>query len=178
MVTRTATVESAAPMGTVEPTRWPTPLEFLRLRCPICWQGAMFRSPIHMNASCPSCGHTYDRGHGYFLGAMMFSYAIVVALEAGILLGFRATGMSWPWALGSAVATVPIIGPLLAFPYSRLWWVMVERRYLHGGEEDDAGLKAELARRGAVQAARQAAAATGTPAPAPTTETLRQGDPR
>jgi len=40
MVTPPTAAEPAAAMGTVEPTRWPTPLEFLRLRCPIC------RAPI------------------------------------------------------------------------------------------------------------------------------------
>ncbi len=160
MVAPEQSATSAPTMGTVEPTRWPTPLEIARLRCPVCCEGQMFRTPLRMNASCPRCGHTYDRGHGYFLGAMMFSYTIVVVLEAAILIGLRATGLSWPWALGLSVATVPIIGPFLAFPYSRLWWVMVERRYLHWGEEDDAGLKAELARRGAAHAARAARAGT------------------
>lgn len=158
MVVSPRNAEAPAPLVTVEPTRWPTPLEVLRLRCPICWQGAMFETPVRMNASCPSCGHTYDRGHGYFLGAMMFSYTIVVVLEASLLIGLHAGGLDWLLALGIAVATVPVVGPLLAFPYSRLWWVMVERRYLRWGEEDDAGLKAELARRSAAHAARAGSA--------------------
>ncbi len=140
--------------------RWPTPREFLTLRCPLCWGAPMFRSPLHMNAACAQCGHSYDRGNGYFLGAMMFSYTIVVVFLAAVVVSLRFCGVSWPMTLIVGSVLIPIIGPLVAFPYSRLWWVMIERRALRGGEGQDAELRAELAsrkRRAAARAAESAA---------------------
>lgn len=114
----------------------------LTLRCPRCWQGAMFASPVRMNASCPACAYQYDRGNGYFIGAMYSSY--------GLSLGFCAllAGALWlaEWGVWPIVATcgaaIAVLGPLVIFPYSRLLWVWVERDgWLHDGQEDVASLR-------------------------------------
>lgn len=132
--------------------RMPTFSEVARLQCPICWQAPMFRTPIAMNAECPACGHHYDRGNGYFLGAMMFSYTIVVLLLAVLVTAMRFAGASWTACIVAGAVAVPIIGPFFAFPVSRFWWVFIERRSLRDGEAQDAALKAELASRRAAAA--------------------------
>ncbi len=138
---------SAPPPAGAGPLRWPTAMEALRLRCPLCWRGAMFATPIRMNQTCPDCGHVFDRGHGYFLGAMMFSYALVVLWLTLLVVALRVAGLDWTPALVASALTIPLVGPLVAFPYSRLWWVTIERRMLRRGEEADSALRAELARR-------------------------------
>ncbi len=150
-VTADAAALSATSPASVAPLRWPTASEVLRLRCPLCWRGAMFATPLRMNPTCPSCGHQFDRGHGYFLGAMMFSYALVVLWLALVVAALRVGGFGWSAALVAAALTIPMVGPLVAFPYSRLWWVTIERRMLRRGEEGDRALHAELARRRGVR---------------------------
>ena len=152
--TRSKANPPANPTNPTSPTdplptelRWPTPMEFLRLRCPVCWQGAMFHSPLGMNPSCDHCGHTFDRGNGYFLGAMFASYTIVVVFEAVLIGALRAAGLDWLTVLVAGAASIPIIGPLVAFPYSRVMWVMSERRLLRWGEDEDAALRDELGKR-------------------------------
>ncbi|HAN30107.1 MAG TPA: hypothetical protein DCQ06_00785 [Myxococcales bacterium] len=107
----------------------------------------MFRRPWAMFASCDVCSHEFDRGHGYFLGAMFFSYTIVVLVEAVLMALMRISGLSWQTCLSAAVLSVFALGPLLAFPLSRWLWVTIERRFLHDGEDQDAALRAELVRR-------------------------------
>ena len=135
--------------------RWPTAKEFLTLRCPICWQAPMFRHPLGMNRTCSHCGYTYDRGHGYFLGAMFGSYAIVVILEALLITAMVLAGLTLWTILAVAAAAVFVLGPLIAFPFSRLIWVMTERRSLRWGEDDDDDLRAELDRRRSSQASQR-----------------------
>ncbi|MCO4762520.1 MAG: DUF983 domain-containing protein [Myxococcales bacterium] len=107
----------------------------------------MFAHPLKMHARCTSCGHSFDRGNGYFLGAMFMSYALVVLIEVAVIAGLLLAGLGWWTIVIVAAALVPVIGPLVAFPYSRVIWVMIERRMLHWGEEDDAALRQELTRR-------------------------------
>lgn len=152
------------PAGPPLPEMLPAALPFgrkalraLQLRCPVCWQGAMFRHPLAMHPTCPACHYRFDRGHGYFLGAMYTSYAISLILGgslaaallwAGVLhLAFPPTGSD---LVGYAVlaAFLLVIGPLVAFPYSRVLWVWAERDgHLHDGEEDVAWLQRDAAER-------------------------------
>lgn len=140
-----AMIENDSPRASA--LRWPTISEFLRLQCPICWGGAMFRHPLGMKSACDHCHYKYDRGHGYFLGAMFASYTIVVIIEAMIVSGLRLAGLDWTTSLIICALSVLIVGPLVAFPYSRILWVMVERRLLRWGEDADDSLRAELERR-------------------------------
>src|SRR5437016_12494611 len=48
----------------------------IRQRCPVCLQGAMFRGRFEMSATCPVCGHRFEREPGFFQGAMYVSYGI------------------------------------------------------------------------------------------------------
>lgn len=122
----------------------------LRLRCPACWQGAMFAHPLKMNEHCPHCNYQFDKGNGYFIGAMYSSYT----LSLGIAMALA--GLLWwlgwsTWAIVAASsAAVVLVGPLLVFPYSRVLWVWVEREgWLHDGSEDNVALRRRyLAQRG------------------------------
>lgn len=148
--------QHAPPSPLPSELRLPTLSEVATLRCPICWQAPMFRTPLAMHADCPACGHHFDRGNGYFLGAMMFSYTIVVALLAVMVTVMRFAGASWTACIIAGAVAVPLIGPFFAFPVSRFWWVFIERRSLRDGEAADAALKAELAARRAASARAEA----------------------
>lgn len=110
----------------------------LTLHCPICWRGKMFRHPLAMNDACAECGWTFDRGNGYFVGAMYFSYWLAVAFGAVVVLllwALDAPMQAWPFVVGPLMLA---FGPLVAFPYSRLMWIWSEQRTLYWTAEDDA----------------------------------------
>lgn len=61
--------------------------EGMRLRCPACGQGRIFRTFSAMNSECPHCGVVFEREEGDFLGAMVVAYSITaVLIAAGILI--------------------------------------------------------------------------------------------
>ncbi len=104
----------------------------------------MFAHPLKMNAQCSHCGHVFDRGNGYFIGAMYSSYLIstgsgILLLAALVLTGhlslhFPFTERDW-LALVAVAVFVLVLGPLITFPYSRVFWVWAERNGLwHHGD--------------------------------------------
>jgi len=60
----------------------------LRLRCPRCRQGRVFRGwPNRIFPRCPLCGLSYFRESGYYLGGMILTYVFTsLVLVASYLL--------------------------------------------------------------------------------------------
>src|SRR5438128_12524856 len=55
----------------------------LKLKCPNCGLGSLYRSPFRMNPSCLHCDLVFEREQGYFIGAI---YINVIATETTLLL--------------------------------------------------------------------------------------------
>lgn len=98
----------------------------LRLRCPVCLRGALFRSLLGMHKECPVCGLFYEREHGYFLNSMFIAYAVgfLILIPSAILLALNEASI----ALFSIVivAITVIVWPLV-FRYSRAIWMYVDQ---------------------------------------------------
>jgi len=78
----------------------------LRLRCPYCHRGKLFRGwPNRMFRHCPNCGLPYLRESGFYLGGMILTYifttfAVLAIFTVSLLLpGFGLTegteGLLW-----------------------------------------------------------------------------------
>lgn len=112
----------------------PAPVSALRAvlqtRCPQCRRGAMYRSFMTMNEHCPVCGLKYERGPGYFTGAMYFSYGMGIPLIALLTLVAWRFRPSWPLYQLVAVAWVVFL-PLvpLVWRYSRAIFLHVDRYF-------------------------------------------------
>lgn len=105
----------------------------LRRRCPVCGQGAMFRSHFKINPTCPSCHVTFWRDPGEVLGAMYFDWTAAMftflALWAVLAWLTNLSDLAQFFILSTAAAAAVII----CYPWSRsLWTVLV---YLSGGIE-------------------------------------------
>ena len=100
----------------------------LRMRCPRCRQGRMFRGSFAMNDPCPVCGLLFQREEGYFLGAMYGSY-VLGSVVLGLLYLLAAALL--PEQNGAIVVLVALIPYLFFVPvifrYSRVTWVYFER---------------------------------------------------
>jgi len=100
----------------------------LRQRCAECGRGRIFRGPLAMNVVCPDCGCRFERGPGYFTGAMYFSYALGIPLIAvGVLVG-KLLAPSWSLVGLLAAAWVAFL-PLApaTFRYSRVLFIHLDR---------------------------------------------------
>jgi uncharacterized protein (DUF983 family) len=95
----------------------------LRLRCPLCGEGKLFRNWLVMHRQCPYCGVTFEREPGFFLGSIYINYgltALIVAVAYPLLL-FVWQMPEQPLLIGAVAFTV--IFPVLLFPWARSLWI-------------------------------------------------------
>ncbi len=101
----------------------------LLLRCPRCGRSPVFRRLFLMNQRCATCLLEFDRGTGYWLGAMMFNMGFAIgAVIVVFLLALWATSPdpNWDAAIYITIGAAALI-PLLFFPFSRTLWIAAER---------------------------------------------------
>jgi uncharacterized protein (DUF983 family) len=95
----------------------------LRLRCPLCGTGKLFRTWFKMLPSCSHCRLKFEREPGYYLGSIYINYGLTaVLMTAGYMLG-----IVFKWAAPSVLLwtafAFTIVFPLLMFPFSRALWL-------------------------------------------------------
>lgn len=95
----------------------------LRLRCPLCGQGKLFRGWLTMHPECPNCRVKFEREPGFFLGSIYINYgltALIVAIGYPVLL-FGGYVAETPLLIASLVFVV--LFPILLFPWARSLWL-------------------------------------------------------
>ncbi len=111
----------------------------VRMRCPRCLRGRLFRGLLDMWERCPVCGLRFEREAGYFTGAMYASYLIALPLVFAIfgvmwLFSSRTLLAAEVLLLVTAVLFVPLVP--LVFRYSRVLWLYFDWRF---GPDREAG---------------------------------------
>jgi uncharacterized protein (DUF983 family) len=98
----------------------------LRLRCPNCRQGPVLaRWPNKILPACPHCGLSYFRESGYYIGGMIITYGLTLAVVIPVFLlslllpDFPGLSDSARFALWVLFA-VPLSIALMPYSYS-LW---------------------------------------------------------
>ena len=94
----------------------------LRLRCPNCGGGPLFKNWLQMQARCPVCRMRLERGEeGYQVGAYMFNIVGAELFFAAIFLSIVA--YRWPtppWdALLYGGMVMMVVTPVLFYPFSK-----------------------------------------------------------
>jgi uncharacterized protein (DUF983 family) len=116
-----------SPPPTIARPRRPTvrraALRAVRLRCPRCGRGKLFEGFLAMRERCPTCLLTFEREHGFFVGAIYINYAgtVLVALASFHALELF-TPVPFAWRLGIAVACAAIF-PLFFYRYAKSLWL-------------------------------------------------------
>ncbi len=101
----------------------------LRLRCPRCGRGPLFRGPFKMLHNCPECHLRYEREQGYFLGAIYLNYAATVMVAvAGYFILDRYAGLSLELQL-ALWGTFSIVFPLWCFRYGKSLWLALDHYF-------------------------------------------------
>lgn len=95
-------------------------------RCPRCGGGHVYQGWFRMHERCPTCGIRFEREPGFFVGAYLMNFAIVIVLlfiECMAFVGWKAThqdaGVTVPIVAGLIIA---VVAPLFFYPYSRTLW--------------------------------------------------------
>ena len=101
----------------------------IRLRCPVCGQGQLFRGWFAMHKQCSHCGAKFEREPGFFLGSIYINYgltALIVAIAYPVLL-FRGIVPKGQLLAGSLAFTA--IFPVFLFPWARSLWLGFDQWY-------------------------------------------------
>ena len=125
------------------PMHRPRPSTFnsiLRQLCPRCRTGKIFQPNVNwgvdcgvywgfpkMNDCCPVCGLLFNREAGYFLGAMYISYALGLALVAGLAaILWVLTHWGFTKVVTCALLFFLPFAPMLSF-LARVLWIYLDQ---------------------------------------------------
>ena len=98
----------------------------LRLRCPRCGEGKMFRNLFRMNERCAECHLKYERAPGYFLGSIYINYGLTaMTVTAGYLFLDFVTDVPDSWLM-PILGTYCILFPLMFYRYARALWLAMD----------------------------------------------------
>jgi uncharacterized protein (DUF983 family) len=109
----------------------------IRLRCPLCGQGKLFRGWLSMHKTCPHCGVKFEREPGFFLGSIYINYgltALIVSIAYPVLL-FNKIVAETPLLI--AATTFVVLFPLVLFPWARSLWLGFDQ--WHDAREGEVG---------------------------------------
>ena len=100
----------------------------LKLRCPVCGKGKLFRNFFVMNMQCGCCGVSFFREHGQWVGSLdinTFVTAFVLMIGAGFgpLWSLKTSLIVW--------CSAAVLVPLATFRFSKGLWTAIV--HLTGG---------------------------------------------
>ncbi len=98
----------------------------LRLKCPRCGEGPLFKNWFVMHAKCPHCGLRYERAPGYFLGSAYVNYGIIALSMTAMYMGLHFGAGYSNQVLAPPLIAYCIILPLFLFRYARAWWLAMD----------------------------------------------------
>ena len=119
---------------TSDPDPFPLPpwpkllLRGLVRHCPRCGSGKLFRNWLTMVPNCPRCGLRFEREEGFFLGAYVVNFGVMlIAMAAFIGIGIALTLPDPdPFKLAAGGIVVAIVVPILFYPMSRTFWSAID----------------------------------------------------
>lgn len=98
----------------------------LRLRCPRCGVGELFRGWFTMHERCAECGLKYERAPGYYLGSAYINYGAIALLTTTTYIALRfGAGVSTA-TLKYPLLAVAVVLPLLTFRHARALWLAMD----------------------------------------------------
>ncbi len=98
----------------------------IKLRCPDCGLGPLYRSPFRMNTHCDYCGLIYEREQGYFIGAIYFNVIATESLLLGTLVVYGLITARIDQTILTALIALALTLPLVFFHHSRSLWLCVD----------------------------------------------------
>lgn len=101
----------------------------LRLRCPVCGEGKLYRRLFKMNQHCPACGFIYAREPGYYTSALAINVFLSELITLVVIIPLAAS-QSFSFLIllliGGAIA---FILPLLFYHHAKSLWMSIEHLF-------------------------------------------------
>lgn len=101
----------------------------LRLRCPVCGEGKLYRGVFKVYDECPVCHFHYEREPGYYTGAVAANLVLAELLIAAITIPL-AVDQNIPFVpLIVWGCTMAIIFPLLFYRHTKSLWMSFDHLF-------------------------------------------------
>ncbi len=95
-------------------------------KCGRCGAGHLFDSWFEQKERCPGCGLKFEREPGFFVGAYLINFSIVIILLFVLCMGFVAMkAIDHDAAVAPIVIAgllVSVVAPVAFYPFSRTIW--------------------------------------------------------
>lgn len=101
----------------------------LRLRCPCCGRGPVYRRLLRSYHECPLCGLRYYREPGYYVGAMIVNYGLTAFALIAIYLFSLLLPPFWHVSSGTKIIAWMAAAALVSLalvPHTRSLWLAVD----------------------------------------------------
>jgi uncharacterized protein (DUF983 family) len=102
----------------------------LRLRCPPCGRGRLFRGWFTVLPRCPVCGFGFERDEreDYWLGAFLLNFLVTETLFAvlgAVVLVATWDDPAWTLLIWLGVSQM-IVTPIVFYPFSKALWLAAD----------------------------------------------------
>jgi uncharacterized protein (DUF983 family) len=98
----------------------------LRLRCPVCGEGKLFRGWFRMYDRCSDCQFRFERSPGYWLGSIFVNYGLTALIVTATYFAlFFTEALPEVWIVRLLLAFC-ILFPLWFFRYARSIWISID----------------------------------------------------
>jgi len=97
----------------------------IRLSCPRCGRGSLFRRGFSMTEQCSVCALRFEREHGYFVGAIYLNSAATIFILLGMWLVLYRVDTSVTFQL-VVCGVLAILVPMLFFRHSKSLWLAMD----------------------------------------------------
>ena len=98
----------------------------LKLKCPRCGQGSLYRAPFRMEHSCEICDLVFEREQGYFMGAIYINVIVTESLLIAAVLIYFTSSIRFDQKLFTILFVLGAMLPLLFFHHSRSLWLALD----------------------------------------------------
>ena len=101
----------------------------LRLRCPRCGKGRLFKGWFRMSNRCPECNFLIERTRGYYLGSIYINYGMTAWITTISFIVGRLYLRLPSRPLGWGLVAFCLIFPMFFFRYSRAIWLALDCQF-------------------------------------------------
>lgn len=110
----------------------------IRLRCPVCGRGRLFRNWFLMHPTCSECGFRYERAPGYFLGSIYFNYGLTTLIVIAAYLALFFTEALPQQQTLILLLAFSVLFPIVFFRWARSLWMAFDH-YVDPKPRDESG---------------------------------------
>ncbi len=97
----------------------------MRLHCPVCGVGRMFRGLTTRDA-CPHCGFHFEREVGYFTNALIVNYTITCLPVLFVVAPLAYFSHLSVWTLLAVGLLIAALLPVIAYRHTKSLWLAVD----------------------------------------------------